>query len=180
VHWAANPHSHPSHPDEDPGLSLMYHGGSKLSTRRRLQILGVFVILATFVAAACAPAAVVEPTPTPLPPPPVATPVPPPTPVPAPAVAPTPVPAPPTPVPAPPTPVPAPPTPVPAPDPTPAPAPPAPAAAPPITHPVAGMEACTTCHQVGLPGVGEPGGLGMPADHAGRPDASCVGCHSPA
>jgi hypothetical protein len=62
-----------------------------------------------------------------------------------------------------------------------APAEPQPAATPsgpsPIPHPVQGREQCTTCHTVGGPGVGEAGGLGMPADHAGRTDATCLGCH---
>jgi hypothetical protein len=60
----------------------------------------------------------------------------------------------------------------------PAPAPAAqPAAAPaagspsPLSHPVAGREACTTCHQVN-------GGMKpMPAAHAGRTDPTCLACH---
>lgn len=69
---------------------------------------------------------------------------------------------------------------------SPAPAPPA--AAPPaktagpaaIPHPLAGREACSSCHQAGGAGVGAPGGLGMPADHQGRPDTTCTGCHKAA
>jgi hypothetical protein len=49
-----------------------------------------------------------------------------------------------------------------------------------IPHPVQGREQCSTCHTAGGPGAGSPGGLGMPADHQGRPDASCAGCHRPA
>ncbi len=67
------------------------------------------------------------------------------------------------------------------PQPTAAPAPAKPAAGPPaMPHPAQGREACSTCHTVGGPGAGAPGGLGVPADHQGRPDASCAGCHRPA
>lgn len=61
-----------------------------------------------------------------------------------------------------------------------APAPAQPAGIPAIPHPVQGREQCTTCHTIGGPGVGVPGGLGIPADHQGRTDATCQGCHKPA
>ncbi len=59
--------------------------------------------------------------------------------------------------------------------------PPATAAnAPSIPHETAGRGACNLCHQAGGSGVGAPGGLGMPANHQGRTDATCTGCHPPA
>lgn len=50
-------------------------------------------------------------------------------------------------------------------------------AQPKIPHTLEGRSACTTCHQVGASGVGATGGTGLPADHAGRTDATCQGCH---
>src|SRR3990172_13017544 len=50
---------------------------------------------------------------------------------------------------------------------------------PAIPHTLEGRSACTGCHTVGGPGVGVPGGAGMPADHQGRTDATCLGCHKP-
>src|SRR3972149_4987443 len=76
-------------------------------------------------------------------------------------------------------------TPAPPPSPPPPPPPPTPAAPPtpkapsakPASHLAAGWPTtCTTCHQVGGPGVGAPGGTGLPADHTGRTDAVCLGC----
>ena len=59
--------------------------------------------------------------------------------------------------------------------------PPATASNPPkIPHQTEGRAACTLCHQVGGTGVGAPGGLGMPANHQGRTDATCTACHPPA
>jgi hypothetical protein len=56
--------------------------------------------------------------------------------------------------------------------------PPAAVAGPPaIPHATAGREQCTTCHTVGGPGVGAPGGTGLPTDHQGRTAATCTGCH---
>ncbi len=49
-----------------------------------------------------------------------------------------------------------------------------------LPHPVEGREKCTACHAVAAAGVGKPGGVGMPADHQGRGDAACQGCHKPA
>ena len=55
------------------------------------------------------------------------------------------------------------------------------AAGPPaIPHDLQGRNACSTCHTVGGPGVGVPGGTGIPASHQGRPDATCTSCHKPA
>lgn len=48
----------------------------------------------------------------------------------------------------------------------------------PVDH--AGRTTCTACHTVGGPGVGAPGGVGLPADHQGRADAVCTGCHQAA
>jgi len=53
----------------------------------------------------------------------------------------------------------------------------APAAPPAVPHPVQGQEKCTTCHQLAGPGVGQAGGTGLPADHQGRGDVTCQGCH---
>ena len=56
----------------------------------------------------------------------------------------------------------------------------APASGPPaIPHGLAGQEKCTLCHQVGAPGAGQPGGTGLPANHQGRTDNICQGCHKP-
>lgn len=52
------------------------------------------------------------------------------------------------------------------------------AAAPRIPHPVEGRENCVSCHTVGGAGAGQPGGLGMPANHEGRTNDSCRNCHS--
>lgn len=46
-----------------------------------------------------------------------------------------------------------------------------------VPHPVQGREQCGVCHTAGGPGAGAPGGLGMPQDHAGRPDSTCLSCH---
>ncbi len=46
-----------------------------------------------------------------------------------------------------------------------------------ITHSLEGRADCLLCHQVGGAGVGESGGMGMPADHEGRASESCLGCH---
>ncbi len=43
-----------------------------------------------------------------------------------------------------------------------------------LSHPVAGREGCTMCHQVGA------GMKPMPADHNGRTDPTCLGCHKAA
>ncbi len=53
----------------------------------------------------------------------------------------------------------------------------APNAQPKIPHPVQGRENCTSCHQVGGPGAGAPGGTGTPANHASFTNAQCTGCH---
>jgi hypothetical protein len=54
-------------------------------------------------------------------------------------------------------------------------------AQPKIPHTLEGREGkCTNCHSVGAPGVGETGGMGMPADHKGRTSAICLGCHQAA
>ncbi len=45
---------------------------------------------------------------------------------------------------------------------------------PAIPHPIAGREQCLTCHVTG--GAAEA----VPADHAGRTNATCQGCHKPA
>ena len=54
----------------------------------------------------------------------------------------------------------------------------APGTPPAMPHPVQGQEKCTACHLVAGPGVGKQGGTGLPADHQGRGDATCQGCHS--
>jgi len=47
-----------------------------------------------------------------------------------------------------------------------------------IPHTLAGREGkCLTCHVIGGPGVGEPGGIGLPEDHKGRTPDMCLGCH---
>src|SRR3989304_3292037 len=56
--------------------------------------------------------------------------------------------------------------------------PPPAAAAPKIPHTLEGRSACTGCHTVGGAGAGAPGGVGLPANHQGRTDAVCAGCHS--
>lgn len=57
---------------------------------------------------------------------------------------------------------------------------PATSSGPPTTpHPVQGREQCGSCHTPGGPDIGTSGGLGMPADHQGRPDTSCLSCHQP-
>jgi hypothetical protein len=46
-----------------------------------------------------------------------------------------------------------------------------------IPHSIEGREACSTCHTApGASPVGEAGAL--PADHAGRADSGCQGCHT--
>lgn len=47
-------------------------------------------------------------------------------------------------------------------------------AQPPIPHTLEGRETCLTCHQEGLGGA-----PAVPADHEGRTDAMCTGCHAP-
>jgi hypothetical protein len=48
-----------------------------------------------------------------------------------------------------------------------------------IPHVIEGRENCTSCHtDPGTSPAGEAGA--MPADHAGRTDSTCQGCHSPA
>lgn len=47
-----------------------------------------------------------------------------------------------------------------------------------VPHQVQGREKCTTCHTVGGPGVGAPGGVGIPDSHKGRTDDTCLGCHA--
>ncbi|MDO8690431.1 MAG: hypothetical protein Q7R39_10565 [Dehalococcoidia bacterium] len=49
-----------------------------------------------------------------------------------------------------------------------------------IPHSIEGRSACTTCHLVGGPGVGAPGGTGLPGSHAGRTASVCLACHRPA
>ena len=56
----------------------------------------------------------------------------------------------------------------------------APLEQPKIPHTLDGRSACTGCHTVGAAGVGAPGGTGLPADHQGRTDAICQGCHQAA
>lgn len=41
-----------------------------------------------------------------------------------------------------------------------------------IPHELAGREACLGCHAEGTP-------TGVPADHKGRDNSSCTGCHHP-
>lgn len=53
-------------------------------------------------------------------------------------------------------------------------------AQPRIPHTLEGRSACTSCHTVGGPGVGAAGGTGLPADHQGRTDSACTGCHQAA
>ncbi|MBI4322155.1 MAG: hypothetical protein HY675_26990 [Chloroflexi bacterium] len=48
---------------------------------------------------------------------------------------------------------------------------------PAIPHTLEGRSACTSCHTVGGAGAGAPGGTGLPANHQGRTDAVCTGCH---
>jgi len=161
----------------------------------------------TYVASLGAPA--VTPTPTPAPtatPTPTATPMPTPTPIPTPTATPTPTPTPtlaPTPTPTPtlrpgetPRPTPTPtntptptmtptPTATPTPTPTPVPTPtatPTPIATPTPTvsgpplvpHTLEGRSACLLCHGSGLATVPQ-----VPANHAGRTDATCTLCHKP-
>jgi fumarate reductase subunit C len=65
--------------------------------------------------------------------------------------------------------------------PTPTAAAPAQVAGPPaIPHTTQGRDQCTACHVVGGPGIGAPGGTGIPNDHQGRTDATCTTCHKPA
>ncbi len=51
---------------------------------------------------------------------------------------------------------------------------------PAIPHPTEGRSQCDACHTIGGPGVGTAGGVGIPADHQGRTDSTCTGCHKPA
>jgi hypothetical protein len=46
---------------------------------------------------------------------------------------------------------------------------------PAIPHPLAGRDACLACHEAGLAGAPK-----VPADHAGRTNDICRGCHQPA
>lgn len=50
-------------------------------------------------------------------------------------------------------------------------------AAPQLPHSTAGRTQCTLCHTPGGPGVGGPGGTGLPASHQGRADSTCLSCH---
>ncbi|MFQ6001219.1 MAG: cytochrome c3 family protein [Anaerolineae bacterium] len=45
---------------------------------------------------------------------------------------------------------------------------------PPIPHPLEGREACLACHEAGVGGATQ-----IPTDHVGRPNESCITCHSP-
>jgi hypothetical protein len=49
-----------------------------------------------------------------------------------------------------------------------------------IPHTLDGRTDCVMCHQVGGAGVGQPGGMGLPADHTGRTSDMCRSCHQPA
>ncbi|MCL5961596.1 MAG: M23 family metallopeptidase [Chloroflexi bacterium] len=49
--------------------------------------------------------------------------------------------------------------------------------APVVAHSVGGRADCTVCHFVGAPGVGQPGGLGIPPNHRGRTNNQCFDCH---
>jgi hypothetical protein len=44
---------------------------------------------------------------------------------------------------------------------------------PQIPHPLPGHEECLSCHATGTNGA-----PAVPADHAGRTDATCLGCHT--
>ena len=126
------------------------------NTRWLMAVMGGLLLLSLLVTA-CAKG---TPAPTPRPTP-VATPTPTPTRTPTPVATPTSTP-----------------TPTPTPTPAATPTPKAPSAKP-ASHLAAGWPTtCTTCHQVGGPGVGAPGGTGLPADHTGRTDAVCLGCHT--
>lgn len=47
-----------------------------------------------------------------------------------------------------------------------------------IPHTLSGREGkCTECHQIGLSGVGEVGGKGIPDDHNDQTNDSCLTCH---
>jgi hypothetical protein len=46
---------------------------------------------------------------------------------------------------------------------------------PQIPHPLEGRDACLACHETGLAGAPQ-----VPADHAGRTNEMCRGCHQPA
>lgn len=47
-----------------------------------------------------------------------------------------------------------------------------------IPHPIEGREKCTSCHVESGGATGEAEAL--PADHAGRDDTTCQGCHKSA
>lgn len=49
----------------------------------------------------------------------------------------------------------------------------APAGQPQIPHPLAGHEDCLSCHATGVGGA-----PAVPADHSGRTNATCTGCHT--
>ncbi len=53
------------------------------------------------------------------------------------------------------------------------------ATAPKIPHTLDGRSDCTLCHKVGLPGVGQAGGMGIPDSHKDRTSATCRTCHQP-
>jgi hypothetical protein len=54
------------------------------------------------------------------------------------------------------------------------------ARAPPlIPHTLEGRDDCTMCHRIGLLGVDEPGGMGLPDSHEGRTSDICRTCHNP-
>lgn len=52
-----------------------------------------------------------------------------------------------------------------------------PTSAPSTPHTLAGRADCAMCHRAGGAGVGAPGGTGMPSNHEGRTNDTCVGCH---
>ena len=51
---------------------------------------------------------------------------------------------------------------------------------PKIPHSLDGRTDCAMCHQVGGAGVGQAGGMGLPADHTGRTSDMCRSCHQTA
>ena len=53
-------------------------------------------------------------------------------------------------------------------------------APPKIPHPQDGREKCSSCHTANGSGDGATSALELPADHLGRPEQICNGCHAPA
>jgi mono/diheme cytochrome c family protein len=47
-----------------------------------------------------------------------------------------------------------------------------------IPHEVVGKENCTSCHTLAGSVSGEPKAEAMPADHQGRDNGTCQGCHT--